>query len=104
MIKPTKDEPISLFARPLKTACEPAKGSGNGLSTFRPTSGLALAALMTLTCTVFLVQTRRDGAQNLVAAQKKSATAGKKQVRVALAERGPSTGSPTETARPALNF
>ena len=108
MTKPPKDKPVSIFARPLESHRPASAGPLTGLSAFQPSSGLALAALLAITCVAFLLQTRQNGAQDLTATQKtmqkKKSGAHVKPVRVALAERGKGAENSAETARPALDY
>lgn len=71
----------------------------------RPTPTLALGGLIALSCTVFLVQTRQDSAQNLPApTQKKAVQTPSKRLQIALADRNAPADTATPKPRPALDF
>src|ERR1051325_6422151 len=105
MTKPVKGEPHSIFARPMEAARNKAVRSVQVAPAWRPASGLTLAALMTVTCAVFLLQSRQNGAQNLPVAKTRKVTVPvRKPVRVAMAERDKAVEKSTESSRPALEL
>src|ERR1051325_2561974 len=105
MTKPVKGEPHSIFARPMEAARNKAVRSVKLVPAWRPASGLTLAALMAVTCAVFLLQSRQNGAQNLPGAQsKKIALPTRTPIRVAMAERDKAPEKSTDSGRPALEL
>jgi hypothetical protein len=104
MTDPAKGNSGSLFARPLQPLDSHAPARNDIFSGLRPAPGLALAGLMLATCTVLLLQSRPDGAQNLPSTRKKPAAAPAKRVQIALAERGNEAAKASDGSRPSLEF
>lgn len=103
MIEPQKGSTGLTFARPLEARAGADVSTTGQTSLFRPGSAFALGSLITLSCAVFLVQTRQDSAQiRPAAAHKKLAVARAKGMR--LTERGPAADKSTPTARPSLDY
>ena len=105
MTEPQKGNTGLQFARPLPPDGDYVAKRAVLQSTLRPTPALALAALIVLSCSAFLVQPRPDGAQNLPSSIKASrAVQASKRIRLAMGDRTKGAEKSTDTARPGLSF